>query len=175
MNDKDDDKDDDMADGTEGDNTGAHAAIDPGLVESLAEIAVRQGLAEIEVRQGKLRIRVTRQHAQAAAAPTTYLAPASAAAAPAPAATPAAAPASLADHPGAIRSPMVGTIYLRPEPDAPKFVEVGATVQQGDRLMLIEAMKTFNDITAPRAGTVTAILVNEGEPVEFGEPLLVIE
>lgn len=170
MNDKDDDKGND--------NDDARPGIDPKLVDSLADIAVHQGLAEIEVRQGKLRIRVTRQHAQAASGTVTYAAPGAAPMA-APAATPAgaaaAAPAKGADHPGAIRSPMVGTIYLRPEPDAPRFVEVGATVQQGDRLMLIEAMKTFNDITAPRAGTVTAILVNEGEPVEFDEPLLVIE
>lgn len=168
MNDKhDNDKDND-----------AEHAIDPQLVEQLADIAARQGLAEIEVRQGKLRIRVTRQHAQTFAAPASVqaslpaAAPVAATATPAP--VPAAAPAG-SEHPGAIRSPMVGTIYLRPEPNAAKFVEVGAAVKAGDRLMLIEAMKTFNDILAPRAGTVTAVLVNDGEPVEFGEPLIVIE
>ncbi|MGE3247432.1 MAG: acetyl-CoA carboxylase biotin carboxyl carrier protein [Beijerinckiaceae bacterium] len=168
-----------MKDDDEKHETEAQTAIDPQLVEQLAGIAVKQGLAEIEVRQGKLRIRVTRQHAQpgavtAVTAPMAAVAPA----APAPAASahaksPGGEPAG--DHPGAIRSPMVGTIYLRPEPSAEKFVEVGSVVRQGDKLMLIEAMKTFNDITAPRAGTVTAIMVNEGEPVEFGEPLLVIE
>ncbi|MCC2097330.1 MAG: acetyl-CoA carboxylase biotin carboxyl carrier protein [Hyphomicrobiales bacterium] len=152
--------------------------IDPRLVDDLAEIAVRQGLAEVEVRHGGLRIRVTRQHAQPAATisaqaqvPAAAPAPVSAEAA---AAQPAAA-ASEGDHPGAIRSPMVGTVYLRPEPNADKFVEVGGEVKQGDRVMLIEAMKTFNDILAPRSGTITSILVNEGEPVEFGEPLFVIE
>jgi acetyl-CoA carboxylase biotin carboxyl carrier protein len=155
------------------------AMIDPKLVDDLAEIAVRQGLAEVEVRHGNLRIRVTRQHAQPAAAIAAQAQiPAPLAVAPAPGdAAPAksAAPAAASDHAGAIRSPMVGTVYLRPEPNADKFVELGSEVKQGDRVMLIEAMKTFNDILAPRAGTVTAILVNEGEPVEFGEPLFVIE
>lgn len=155
------------------------AMIDSKLVDDLAEIAVRQGLAEVEVRHGNLRIRVTRQHAQPAAAVTAQAhIPAPIASAPAASeALPSksAAPAAASDHPGAIRSPMVGTVYLRPEPNAEKFVEIGSEVKQGDRVMLIEAMKTFNDILAPRAGTVTAILVNEGEPVEFGEPLFVIE
>jgi acetyl-CoA carboxylase biotin carboxyl carrier protein len=150
-------------------------AIDPALVDALAEIAVRQELAEIEIRQDDMRIRITRHHAQTAVAVT---APAPFAATPA--ATPAgpvatATPVAAADHPGTIRSPMVGTVYLRPEPNAGKFVEIGGAVKQGDRIMLIEAMKTFNDILAPRAGLLTAVLVNEGEPVEFGEPLFVIE
>lgn len=167
----DDDKKDDQNDERDKSDT-----LDPALVDSLADIAVRQGLAEIEVRQGKMRIRVTRHHAQpaaVAAAPVAVSAPVPAAIAPA-AAAPVAAE-KVADHPGTIRSPMVGTIYLRPEPDAEKFVEIGASVKQGDRIMLVEAMKTFNEILAPRAGTVTAVLVNEGEPVEFGEPLFVIE
>ena len=155
------------------------AMIDSKLVDDLAEIAVRQGLAEVEVRHGDLRIRVTRQHAQPAAAVTAQAhIPAPIGSAPiaseaAPAKSAAAAPAG--DHPGAIRSPMVGTVYLRPEPNADKFVDIGSDVKQGDRVMLIEAMKTFNDILAPRSGTITAILVNEGEPVEFGEPLFVID
>ncbi|MFD0933931.1 acetyl-CoA carboxylase biotin carboxyl carrier protein, partial [Methylobacterium trifolii] len=78
-------------------------------------------------------------------------------------------------HPGAVPSPMVGTAYLRPSPDAKAFVEVGATVAAGEKLLLIEAMKTFNEIVAPRAGTVTAIFVEDGQPVEFGEALLAIE
>ncbi len=152
---------------------------DSSFVDALAEIAVRQNLAEIEFRRDDLRIRVTRQHPQA----VTAVSAAAPAAVPAPAATPQSpvsappAPATEAGgaHLGAIRSPMVGTVYLRPEPNADKFVEVGGTVKQGDRVMLIEAMKTFNDILAPRDGTLTAVLVNEGEPVEFGEPLFVIE
>ena len=87
----------------------------------------------------------------------------------------AAAEDALADHPGAVKSPMVGTAYLRPNPDAKPFVEIGARVSAGDKLLLIEAMKTFNHIVAPKAGVVTAILVEDGQPVEYGEPLLVIE
>ena len=80
-----------------------------------------------------------------------------------------------AENPGAVKSPMVGTAYLRPSPDAKAFVEIGSQVKAGDKILLIEAMKTFNEIVAPRAGTVTAILVEDGQPVEYGEPLLVIE
>ncbi len=166
-----------MNDDDKNDDNSKTADIDPALVEALADIAVRQGLAEIEIRQDKLRIRVTRQHAQptfaaapAAATPAAVAAPAVSPSAPA--ATPAAA---ASEHPGTIRSPMVGTVYLRPEPNAEKFVEIGGAVKQGDRIMLIEAMKTFNDILAPRAGILTSVLVNEGEPVEFGEPLFIIE
>ena len=175
MNDHDTD-DNDHTDGIP--HVAANAPVDPAMVEALAEIAVRQGLAEIEVRQNKLRIRITRQHPQPVAAQVAPMAASTAlpAAAPTPAiAAPASAAAPAAEHPGTIRSPMVGTVYLRPEPNAEKFVEIGGVVKQGDRIMLIEAMKTFNDITAPRAGTLTAVLVNEGEPVEFGEPLLILE
>ena len=80
-----------------------------------------------------------------------------------------------ADHPGAVKSPMVGTAYLRPNPDAKPFIEIGSRVSAGDKLLLIEAMKTFNDIVAPKSGVVTAIMVDDGQPVEYGEPLLVIE
>ncbi|MGA9825927.1 MAG: biotin/lipoyl-containing protein, partial [Methylocystis sp.] len=85
------------------------------------------------------------------------------------------APAAHADNANAVKSPMVGTAYLRPNPEAKAFVEIGARVSAGDKLLLIEAMKTFNDIVAPKAGVVTAILVEDGQPVEYGEPLLVIE
>jgi acetyl-CoA carboxylase biotin carboxyl carrier protein len=89
---------------------------------------------------------------------------------------PAADPAQqLADHPGAVKSPMVGTAYVRPSPEAKPFVEVGSHVKTGDKILLVEAMKTFNEIVAPRPGTVTAILVEDGQPVEYGEPLLIIE
>ncbi|MGA3302752.1 MAG: biotin/lipoyl-containing protein, partial [Methylovirgula sp.] len=90
-------------------------------------------------------------------------------------ARPAAAPAAIETHPGMITSPMVGTAYLRPSPDAALFVEPGATVKAGETLLLIEAMKTFNEIVAPRGGTVAAILVEDTQPVEFGQPLIVIE
>ncbi|MCA2000220.1 MAG: acetyl-CoA carboxylase biotin carboxyl carrier protein, partial [Hyphomicrobiales bacterium] len=90
-----------------------------------------------------------------------------------PAATPAAA--DLGAHPGAVRSPMVGTAYRRPSPGANAFIEIGTQVKAGDKLLLVEAMKTFNEIVAPKAGTVTHILVEDGQPVEYGEPLVVIE
>ena len=103
-------------------------------------------------------------------APAAVIAPPPvAAAAPAPVAAPA------ADHSGAVKSPMVGTAYFRPSPDAKPFIEVGSKVKEGQKLLLIEAMKTFNEIVAPRGGTVTAILVEDGEPVEYGQSMLVIE
>lgn len=150
------------------------ASIDPALVEQLAEIASRLGLSEVEVEHGDLRIRVARQvtvhthSVAAAAAPAAMMAPPPVPASPQPA-------AAKAEHPGSVRSPMVGTAYRRPSPDAKAFVEVGAQVQAGDKLLLVEAMKTFNDIVAPRSGTVTAIMIEDGQPVEYGQPLLVIE
>ncbi len=145
--------------------------IDPQLVETLGEIATRLDLSEIEVVQGDLKIRVARQISVAAV--PLAAAPASV---PGQAARPAApTQASLAAHPGTVKSPMVGTAYLRPAPDSPQFIEPGVQVKAGDKLLLIEAMKTFNEIVAPRAGTVTAILIEDAQPVEFGQPLVVIE
>ncbi len=146
--------------------------IDPTLVETLGEIATRLDLSEIEVAQGDLKIRVARQISlpPAAALPAVSVPVATQATR-----TAAAPPPSLADHLGTVKSPMVGTAYLRPAPDAPRFVEAGVQVKAGDKLLLIEAMKTFNEIVAPRAGTVTAILVEDAQPVEFGQPLVVIE
>lgn len=148
--------------------------IDPELVRELAELLNQTDLTEIEVEKGDLRVRVARNIS------TTVQVPAAApmAAMPAPVAAVAAAPAEAkptAAHPGAVPSPMVGTAYRRPSPDAKPFVEVGSVVKQGERILLVEAMKTFNDIVAPRAGKVTAIMVEDGQPVEYGEPLLVIE
>ncbi len=141
--------------------------IDPQLVETLGEIATRLDLSEIEVVQGDLKIRVARQISVA----TVSLAPA-----PAQAPRPApAAPPSHTAHPGAVTSPMVGTAYLRPAPEVARFIELGMQVKLGDTLLLIEAMKTFNEIVAPRAGTIIAILVEDTQPVEFGQPLVVIE
>lgn len=149
--------------------------IDSKLVRELAELLGETGLSEIEVEDGDRKIRVVRQISAApvasiavpAAAP---VAAAPAVAAPAPAAEPAAP--SLAN---AVKSPMVGTAYLAPEPGAAPFVSVGSTVKIGDALLIIEAMKVMNPITAERAGKVTAILVEDGQPVEFDQPLVVIE
>jgi acetyl-CoA carboxylase biotin carboxyl carrier protein len=150
-------------------------SIDPQLVETLGEIATRLDLSEIEVVQGDLKIRVARQIHVTAMPAQVMPAPLPAAATPA-APRPAGAPAAnAAAHPGTVTSPMVGTVYLRASPQAPLFVEPGAQVKAGDMLLLIEAMKTFNEIVAPRAGIVTAVLVEDTQPVEFGQPLIVIE
>lgn len=152
-------------------------AIDPELVRELANLVTETGLSEIEVEKGDLRIRVARRLEPvsvqvAAPAPLAAVAPPPAAA---PAASSPLAPAEPARaQPGTVPSPMVGTAYLRPSPDAKAFVDVGAKVEVGDKLLLIEAMKTFNEIVAPRAGTISAIFVEDGQPVEFGEALLVI-
>ncbi len=151
--------------------------FDPDLVRELANLIADTDLSEIEVEKGDLRIRVARMVTAAVtvpmAAPAAFPAPV---VAPPPAAAdiPAAAKPG-APHPGAVLSPMVGTAYRKPSPDAKPFVEVGSKVQAGDKVLLVEAMKTFNEIVAPRAGTVTAIFVEDGTPVEYGEPLLVIE
>ena len=146
--------------------------IDPGLVKELADMLSKSDLSEIEIEKGDLRIRVARQ---LMAAPQAVYAAQPAAAVPAPAATAAPAAQPAAVHPGTVKSPMVGTAYRKPSPDAKPLVEIGAAVKAGDRVLLIEAMKTFNDIAAPRAGTVTQILVEDGQPVEFGQPLFIIE
>lgn len=152
--------------------------FDPDLVRELAKMVAETDLTEIEVEKGDLRIRVARK-IEPVAIQVAPPAPAMAAAAAAPAAVPAALAPALpkagAGHPGAVPSPMVGTAYLRPSPDAKPFIEIGTRVQAGDKLLLVEAMKTFNEIVAPRAGTVTAIFVEDGMPVEYGEALLVLE
>ncbi|NBJ13909.1 acetyl-CoA carboxylase biotin carboxyl carrier protein [Microvirga arsenatis] len=153
--------------------------FDPDLVRELANLIADTDLSEIEVEKGDLRIRVARTVTAAVSVPVA--APAALAPAPVVAPPPAAAEASAAaakpggPHPGAVLSPMVGTAYRKPSPDAKAFVEIGSKVQAGDKVLLVEAMKTFNEIVAPRAGTVTAIYVEDGTPVEYGEPLLVIE
>ncbi len=154
--------------------------IDPNLVREIAKLISETDLTEIEVEKGDLKIRVARQitvqpvmQTIAAPAPTVMPAPVAAVAA-APTAA-AEKSADLGAHPGAVRSPMVGTAYRRPSPGANAFIEVGSTVKAGDKLLLVEAMKTFNEIVAPKAGTVTHILVEDGQPVEYGEPLVVID
>jgi len=154
------------------------STVDQNLIKSIAELVNQQNLAEIEIESEDFRIRVTRSHPGGAAAPTAVYAAAPAMAPAAPvAAAPAAAPASedLASKPGTLTSPMVGTAYRSPEPNAATFVEVGAKVSEGQTVLIIEAMKTMNQIPAHRSGTVTRILVDDAQPVEYGEPLLVIE
>lgn len=148
-------------------------AIDSALVRELAELLADTGLSEIEVEDGPRKIRVART---LTAAPVAVAA-APVAAAPAPAPVAAAAPAAAApgaDLAGAVRSPMVGTAYLFPEPGAAAFVAVGQTVKAGETLLIVEAMKVMNAITAPAAGTVKAILVENAQPVEYDQPLVVI-
>ena len=151
--------------------------IDTALVRELAELLNETGLTEIEVEDDDRKIRVSRG-AVASAAPVYAAAPAPVAAAPAPAAA-APAPAEAAapagpDLKNAVKSPMVGTCYLTPEPGAAPFVSVGQAVKEGDTLLIVEAMKVMNPITAPRAGTITAILSETAQPVEFDQPLVVI-
>ena len=147
------------------------------LIRELAGILNETGLTEIEMEKGTLKIRVSKTNEVIAAPVQSYAAPA----APAPIASAPAvetpAPTSKSDaaaHPGAVKSPMVGTAYVRPSPDADAFAKVGDSVKEGDTIMLIEAMKTFNPITAPKSGKVTDILVEDSQPVEFGEALFII-
>jgi len=142
--------------------------IDPDLIRRLAELLKETGLGEIEYAEGERRVRV----AMPGTAPVMAAAAAPAAAG---AAAPAAAAAAANAPAGALTSPMVGTAYLAAEPNAPHFVKPGDKVREGQTVLIIEAMKVMNAIRAPRAGTVTRILVTNGAPVEYGEPLLVIE
>ena len=147
------------------------AVSDGALIRELATLLDETHLTEIEIERAGLRVRAARSVSIAAVAPAVAPPPAAAAVA----AGAAAAPADAARHPGAVPSPMVGTAYWAPEPGAKPFVDVGTRVKVGDTLMIIEAMKTMNQIPSPRAGTVTQILVEDGQPVEFGEPLVIIE
>lgn len=142
------------------------------LIDNLAEILNATGLSEIELEQKGIRVRVSKSAAvhHVAAAPL-----AGPAAAPLPQAAPAVSAEPAADHPGTVKSPMVGTIFLAASPGAPHFISIGAEVKQGQTLLIIEAMKTMNQIPAPKSGKVAAILVENGQPVEFGEGLVVIE
>ena len=147
---------------------------DSALIRELASLLDETSLTEIEIERAGLRLRVARNVSVAAAMPATFHAMAAAPAAAASAAASAAAN-DLSAHPGVVPSPMVGTAYWAPEPGAKPFVDVGTKVTVGQTLMIIEAMKTMNQIPSPRAGTVTQILVEDGPPVEFGEPLVIIE
>ncbi len=143
---------------------------DSALIRELALLLDETNLTEIEIERGGLRVRVARNISIAASMPPSIQ--------PAAAAPAAAAPVAVADvakHPGVVPSPMVGTAYWASEPGAKPFIEVGSKVSVGQTLLIIEAMKTMNQIPSPRAGTVTQILVEDGQPVEFGEPLVIIE
>ena len=164
------------------------APIDTDLVRRLADILSDTGLTEIEVERGGLRVRVARKAAAVAAAPTAYYAPPPAAPPPPAVGTPSLGDAALAAAEGAplretappargdlVKSPMVGTIYLQAQPGTPPFVKAGDQVSEGQTLFIVEAMKTINPIPAPRSGKVTEVLVADGQPIEFGEPLAVID
>lgn len=150
--------------------------FDPEVIRALAALLKETGLTEIEVAEKEGRIRVARQPAAPAslavaappAAPPSQAEPAPASAATSPI-------EEAANHPGAVKSPMVGVVYLSPEPGAPPFVTVGQEVEAGQTLLLVEAMKTFNQIKAPKAGRLARILVQSGTPVEYGEPLMILE
>jgi len=141
-------------------------SIDSSVIRELSELLTETGLTEIEIEQGGSRVRVARQVA------VSYVSEGPRGGAPAP--TAGEAPKAKAPAAGTVPSPMVGTIYLAPEPGKPAFVKVGDKVNEGDTLLIVEAMKTMNPIQAPRSGTITEILVKDAEPVEFGQPLLVI-
>src|SRR6185312_10845908 len=145
---------------------------DAAMIRELALLLDETSLTEIEIERAGLRIRVARNISIAAAMPASMV-PAAAPAAPA--VTAATAAADIAQHAGMVPSPMVGTAYWASEPGAKPFIEVGSKVSVGQTLLIIEAMKTMNQIPSPRAGTVTQILVEDGQPVEFGEPLVIIE
>ena len=146
-------------------------AGDTALVKALADILDEAGLAELEYETADLSVRLSRVSGAAPVAPVAAVAAAPAA----PAAAAAADSADAASHPGAVTSPMVGTVYVAPEPDAPSFIEVGGTVKRGQTLLIVEAMKVMNPIAAPVDGTVKQIFVQNAQPVEFGEVLVVIE
>lgn len=151
--------------------------MDTDFIRKLAALLEETNLGEIEMADGDRRIRVARP-VMAAAAVAQPIVTAAAAPLPATATAPAAAAASATDlgkHPGAVKSPMVGTAYLSPESGKPVFVHVGDKVTAGQTVLIIEAMKTFNPIKAPKAGTVTQILIDNAQPVEFGQPLMIVE
>jgi acetyl-CoA carboxylase biotin carboxyl carrier protein len=150
------------------------ATSDGALIRELALLLDETSLTEIEIERAGLRVRVARNLSIAASVPAAAAVVTASTAAPVSAGAPAAA-ADLSKHPGAVPSPMVGTAYWSPEPGAKPFIEVGSKVSAGQTILIIEAMKTMNQIPSPRAGTVTQILIEDGQPVEFGEPLVIIE
>ncbi|WP_067113511.1 acetyl-CoA carboxylase biotin carboxyl carrier protein [Sphingopyxis granuli] len=157
-----------------GDHKDQGINIDPAFVRALAELLDDTQLSEIEVEDGDRKVRVARTLTAAAAAPVAF-APAAPAAVPLAPPVPAAAPPPAADSfADAVKSPMVGTVYLAPEPGAPTFASVGSSVKEGDTVLIIEAMKVMNPITAPTSGTLKAVYVENSQPVEFDQPLFTI-
>ena len=154
-----------------GDKTENGTSVDHDVIRELAKLLDETGLTEIEFERGGVRVRVARQGQPVIAA---VAAPRTAAAVPGGSAADA-APGDMSKHPGVVPSPMVGTAYLGPEPGARPYVEVGSQVRAGQTLLIVEAMKTMNQIPAPRSGRVVQILVEDAQPVEFGEPLMIIE
>jgi acetyl-CoA carboxylase biotin carboxyl carrier protein len=156
----------------------AQSRVDVAAVDQLAQIVSKYDLSEIEISFGDLQVRLARQRAPSAQASVAAI-PQTPSAAAHPAQGSAVAPPAMespaAELAGAVKSPMVGTAYLRASPEAKPFVEVGSMVKVGDKLLLVEAMKTFNDIVAPRAGKVVTILVDDGSPVEYDQPLMIVE
>jgi len=145
--------------------------VDHALIHELTKLLDETGLTEIEIEQHGQRIRVARGNVAVSPAPQRAANPS----VPPPVAESISAPIDPAKHPGVVTSPMVGTAYGSPEPGAKPFIEIGSHVKVGDTLLIIEAMKTMNQIPAPRAGSIMQILFEDGQPVEFGEPLVVIE
>jgi acetyl-CoA carboxylase biotin carboxyl carrier protein len=156
----------------------AQSLVDVAAIDRLARIVSQYDLSEIEISLGDLQVRLARQRAPSAQASVAAI-PEPAPVAANPAKQSAIAPSAMeppaADLAGAVKSPMVGTAYLRSSPEAKPFVEVGSMVKVGDKLLLVEAMKTFNDIVASRAGKVVSILVDDGSPVEYDQPLMIVE
>ena len=146
--------------------------VDHDLIRELSELLDETGLTEIEIERDGQRVRVARNAGRAMAA-SAHIAPP--AAAPAPIAMSSPTSADPTKHPGVVTCPMVGTAYMAPEPGAKPFIEVGSQVKAGDTLLIVEAMKTMNQIPAPRSGTVKQILIEDGQPVEFGQPLVIVE
>ena len=156
---------------------GKKTTIDKDLIRELAALLKEVDLAEIEVEQDGFRIRVSRTVAGAPAAHVAVSSDPAPTGSEVPAATTPSSdlPADLAQHPGTVPAPLVGTVYLASEPDARPFVQVGDTISPGQTILIVEAMKHMNEVAAPHGGTVTAIFVEDGQPVEFGEPLMIIE
>ncbi|HEY1779596.1 MAG TPA: acetyl-CoA carboxylase biotin carboxyl carrier protein [Roseiarcus sp.] len=156
----------------------AQSLVDVAAIDQLAKIVSKYDLSEIEISLGELQVRLARERAPSAhanAAAISQAAPIAASPAAGAAIAPPAAEPVLADLAGAVKSPMVGTAYLRASPETKPFVEIGSAVKAGDKLLLVEAMKTFNDIVAPHGGKVVSILVADGSPVEYDQPLMIIE
>jgi acetyl-CoA carboxylase biotin carboxyl carrier protein len=154
--------------------TKSKPVIDAAAIRELAELLTETGLTEIEIEQGGMRLRVVRQAAAVAYAQGPAAQPVSAASASQLASAEAPMPKREGPSPGAVTSPMVGTVYMSPQPGAAPFVKVGDRVKEGDTLLIVEAMKTMNPIVAPRAGTISEICINESQPVEFGQTLLIL-